>query len=87
MASSQRERASVDQMDVLTRQYFIHHRNQVGINRALMDLFHLIDQFLQTDDNARNHLSALRAISDFVQQKQLVSGMYMRFHIYVHLST
>jgi hypothetical protein len=75
--ASQRERASVDQMDLITKPYFIHHRNQVGINRALMDLFHLIDQFLQTDDSARNHLSALCALSDFVQQKQLVCGLYI----------
>lgn len=40
-----------------------------------MDLFRLIDLFLQTDENARNHLMALRALSDFVQQKQLVARM------------
>jgi hypothetical protein len=77
MASSQRERASAEQMNDLTRPYFIHHRNQVGINKALMDLFHLIDQFLQTDDSAHDHLMALRALSDFVQQKNMVSGPYI----------
>lgn len=59
-------------MDDLTRPYFIHHRNQVGINSALMDLFRLIDLFLQTDESARNHLMALRSLSDFIQDKQLV---------------
>lgn len=75
MASSQRDHTSAGQMDDLTRPYFIHHRNQVGINSALMDLFRLIDLFLQTDESARNHLMALRSLSDFIQDKQLIAPM------------
>jgi hypothetical protein len=65
----------VEQMDNEIRPYFIHHRNQVGINTSLMDLFRLIDLFLREDEGAREPLQALRIISDYVQRKQIVAPM------------
>jgi hypothetical protein len=70
-----REIIPVEQMDSAIRPYFIHHRNQVGINTSLMDLFRLIDLFLRQDEGAREPLEALRLISDYIQRKQIVAPM------------
>lgn len=75
MALPPNELVPVDQMDPNTRPYFIHHRNQVGINTALMDLFRLIDFFLQSDPGAQDCLDALRTISDYCQSKQVIAPM------------
>ncbi|CCA70875.1 hypothetical protein PIIN_04811 [Serendipita indica DSM 11827] len=62
-------------MDATARPYFIHHRNQVEINKALMDLFRLIDYFLQSDESARDPLMSLRVVSDYMQRKGLIAPM------------
>jgi hypothetical protein len=70
-----REIVPVERMDNEIRPYFIHHRNQVGINASLMDLFRLIDLFLKEDEGAREPLRALRIISDYIQRKHIVAPM------------
>jgi hypothetical protein len=71
----QREHVPVEQMDASARPYFIHHRNQVGLNSILMELFRWIDLFLQSDETAREPLNALRLISDYLQQQQFVAPL------------
>lgn len=62
-------------MDKEIRPYFIHHRNQAGINASLMDLFRLIDLFLQEDEDAREPLRALQLFTDYLQRKGIVAPM------------
>ncbi|CAG7848759.1 SubName: Full=Uncharacterized protein {ECO:0000313/EMBL:CCA76386.1} [Serendipita indica DSM 11827] len=62
-------------MDLTARQYLAHHHHQAEINRALMELFHLIDIFLQSDEKARDSLTVLCLVSNYLQQKGVIGSM------------
>lgn len=77
-----------DQMDATdTRPYLAHHQTQVEINKAVLNLFLLVDRLVQSDKDAQELLVSLRTLSDGLQRRGLISPMPAEPHEFYENAT
>ncbi|CAG7853030.1 SubName: Full=Uncharacterized protein {ECO:0000313/EMBL:CCA70876.1} [Serendipita indica DSM 11827] len=70
-----------------TRPYLAHHQTQVEINKAVLNLFLLVDRLLQSDKDAQELLVSLRTLSDGLQRRGLISPMPAEPHEFYENAT